>query len=75
MKRIINASSLTKGQKVMVVGMSRAPKKAVVVDIKDPIILIRFCDPIDMIFGVDNEEHQVDIRTTPVYDFDDWTNN
>ena len=51
--------------------MSRTPKKAVVVDIKDPIILIRFCDLIDMIFGVDNEEHQVDIRTTPVYDFDD----
>ena len=71
MKRINDASSLTKGQIIMVISMSRTPKKAVVVDIKDPIILIRFCDLIDMIFGVDNEEHQVDIRTTPVYDFDD----
>lgn len=75
MKRITNASSLVKGQKVIVEGMSRAPKKAVVVDIKDPIILIRFCDPIDMVFGIDNEVHQVDIRTIPVYDFDNWTNN
>ena len=75
MKRIDNISSLVKGQKVIVERMSRAPKKAVVVDIQDPIIFVRFCDPIDMIFGVDNEIHKVDIRTIPVYDFDDWTNN
>lgn len=70
MKRINDTSSLTKGQKLIVERISRMPKTAVVVDIQDPIIMVRFCDPIDMVFGIDNEVHQVDIRTTPVYDFD-----
>lgn len=70
MKRITDTSSLSKGQKLIVERMSRMPKKAVVIDIKDPIILIRFCDPIDIVFGIDNEIHEINIRTTPVYDFD-----